>query len=76
MDPPCQRRQNQGGSVSRQEGTVANIGEYFQRQLTVRDKLLYRHFDGGEWRDVTAADRRGAHRALAGGAQSAWPVPR
>jgi long-chain acyl-CoA synthetase len=55
MDPPRQRRQNQGGGVSRQEGTVANIGEYFQRQLTVRDKLLYRHFDGGEWRDVTAA---------------------
>jgi long-chain acyl-CoA synthetase len=35
---------------------VANIGEYFRQHLTERDKVLYRHFDGGEWHDVSAAD--------------------
>ena len=35
---------------------MANIGEYFRQHLTERDKVLYRHFDGGEWRDVSAAD--------------------
>jgi long-chain acyl-CoA synthetase len=38
------------------EGTVANIGEYFRQHLAVRDTPLYRHFEGGEWRDVGAAD--------------------
>lgn len=35
---------------------MANIGEYFRQHLTERDKVLYRHFDGGEWHDVSAAD--------------------
>jgi long-chain acyl-CoA synthetase len=35
---------------------VANIGEYFQRHLATPGKALYRHFDGGEWRDVSAAE--------------------
>src|SRR5208283_3282559 len=42
--------------VARQEGTVANIGDYFRQQLGVRDKLLYRHFESGQWRDVSAGE--------------------
>jgi long-chain acyl-CoA synthetase len=38
------------------EGTVANIGEYFRQHLAAPDTALYRHFEGGEWRDVSAAD--------------------
>jgi long-chain acyl-CoA synthetase len=36
--------------------TVANIGEYFRQHLAAPAKLLYRHFEAGEWRDVTAGD--------------------
>lgn len=35
---------------------MANIGEYFQQHLAARDKVLFRHCDGGEWRDVSAGD--------------------
>jgi long-chain acyl-CoA synthetase len=38
---------------------VANIGEYFRQHLAARDKLLYRHCDGGEWRDVSAGELAG-----------------
>ena len=35
---------------------MANIGEYFRQHLAAGDKLLYRHFEGGEWRDVTVGE--------------------
>jgi len=31
---------------------VANIGEYFGQHLATPDRVLYRHFDGEQWRDV------------------------
>jgi long-chain acyl-CoA synthetase len=31
---------------------VANIAEYFGQHLATPDRVLYRHFDGGQWRDV------------------------
>jgi len=31
---------------------VANIAEYFGQHLATPDKVLYRHFDGEQWRDV------------------------
>jgi long-chain acyl-CoA synthetase len=33
---------------------VANIGEYFRQHLALGDTLLYRHFEDGQWRDVSA----------------------
>jgi long-chain acyl-CoA synthetase len=38
------------------EDSVANIGEYFRQHLALRDTILYRHFEDGQWRDVSAAD--------------------
>ena len=35
---------------------MANIGEYFRQHISAPDKVLYRHFDGGEWRDVTVGE--------------------
>jgi long-chain acyl-CoA synthetase len=35
---------------------MANIGEYFQQHVAAPDKVLYRHFDGGDWRDITVAE--------------------
>jgi len=35
---------------------VANIGEYFRQHLATPDNRLYRHFEGGEWRDVTVGE--------------------
>jgi long-chain acyl-CoA synthetase len=35
---------------------VANIGDYFRQHLAAPEKVLYRHFDGGGWRDVTAGE--------------------
>ena len=35
---------------------MANIGEYFRQHTSAPGKVLYRHFDGGEWRDVTAGE--------------------
>jgi len=35
---------------------MANIGEYFRQHVAAPDKVLYRHFDGGDWRDVTVGE--------------------
>ena len=35
---------------------MPNIGEYFRQHLATPDKVLYRHFEGGEWRDVSAGE--------------------
>jgi long-chain acyl-CoA synthetase len=35
---------------------MANIGEYFAQHVSAPDKVLYRHFDGGEWLDVTVGE--------------------
>ncbi|MDQ2962887.1 MAG: AMP-binding protein [Pseudomonadota bacterium] len=35
---------------------MANIGEYFQQHASAPDKVLYRHFFGGDWRDVTVGE--------------------
>src|SRR5947199_1687946 len=35
---------------------MANIGEYFRQHVSAPDRALYRHFDGGEWRDVTIGE--------------------
>jgi len=35
---------------------MANIGEYFRQHISAPDKVLYRHFDGGEWRDVNVGE--------------------
>jgi len=35
---------------------MANIGEYFQQHISAPDKALYRHFDGGDWRDVNVGE--------------------
>ena len=33
-----------------------NIADYFGQHLATADKVLYRHFSGGAWRDVTASE--------------------
>ncbi|HKE38841.1 MAG TPA: long-chain fatty acid--CoA ligase [Casimicrobiaceae bacterium] len=33
-----------------------NIADYFGQHLATEDKVLYRHFSGGVWRDVTASE--------------------
>jgi long-chain acyl-CoA synthetase len=35
---------------------MANIGEYFRQHVSAPDKVLYRHFAGGGWRDVTVGE--------------------
>ncbi len=35
---------------------VANIAEYFAQHLTTPDRLLYRHFAGDRWIDVSAGE--------------------
>ena len=35
---------------------MANIGEYFRQHVSAPDKALYRHFDGGDWRDVNVGE--------------------
>src|SRR5215831_16307379 len=39
-----------------EEGSVANIGEYFRQHLATPDKILYRYGEGDVWRDVTVAE--------------------
>jgi long-chain acyl-CoA synthetase len=35
---------------------MANIGEYFRQHVSTPDKVLYRHFAGGDWRDITVGE--------------------
>ena len=38
-----------------EEGSVANVGEYFRQHLATPDKVLYRHAEDDVWRDVSVA---------------------